>query len=99
MFKSNILPEAKNDIKVAALWYNSKQAGLGKKFTNEVRETIRFLQQYPKSFTKKHKNIRTAVLRVFPFVGHYFINEKAKTIIIVAVLHTSRNPDLMMRRK
>ena len=33
MYKSIILPLAKEDIKEAALWYEDKQTGLGKWFT------------------------------------------------------------------
>jgi hypothetical protein len=31
MYKLLILPLAKNDIKEAAIWYNSRQKGLGKR--------------------------------------------------------------------
>jgi hypothetical protein len=37
MYKSTILPLAKEDIREAALWYNAQQKGLGKKFTSEIQ--------------------------------------------------------------
>jgi hypothetical protein len=38
MYKTVILPLAKEDIQEAAKWYNKRQNGLGKRFTTEVRE-------------------------------------------------------------
>ena len=45
MFKAVILPLAKQDISQAASWYNSKQNGLGKRFTNEVRSKVLYIQK------------------------------------------------------
>jgi plasmid stabilization system protein ParE len=98
MYKSVILPLAKEDIQEAALWYNKQQNGLGKRFTAEVREKVHFIRQNPKASNVRYDNVRTAVLNVFPFMVHFTIDEKNKTIIISAVLHTSRNPELWKNR-
>lgn len=94
MYKSIILPLAKEDIWDAVKWYNKQQEGLGKRFTTEVREKVRFIRQNPEASNIRYDGVRTAVLNVFPFMVHFTINEKNKTIIISAVLHTSRNPEL-----
>lgn len=94
MYKSIILPLAKEDIREAALWYNKKQNGLGKRFVGQVREKIRFIKQNPKTCNVRYDNVRTAVLNVFPFMLHYTIDESNKTLIVSAVLHTNRNPDV-----
>ena len=97
MHKSIILPLAKADIREAALWYNEKQKGLGKRFTAEVREKVHFIKQ-PKASNVRYDSVRTAVLNVFPFMIHYTINESNKTVIVSAVFHTSRNPDVWNKR-
>jgi plasmid stabilization system protein ParE len=94
MFKAVILPLAKQDIKDAALWYNSRQNGLGKRFTRQIRQKIDFIKQEPYATAVRYDNVRTAVLDVFPYMIHYSIDETKKLILISAVLHTSRNPDL-----
>ena len=38
MYKAIIQPTAKQDIKEAVDWYNSKQKGLGKRFTLHLRQ-------------------------------------------------------------
>ena len=98
MYKSIILALAKEDIREAARWYNKQQNGLGKKFTAEVREKVHFIRQNPEASNIRYDGVRTAVLNVFPFMVHYTIDEKNKTIIIAAVLHTSRNPELWKNR-
>ncbi len=98
MYKSVILPLAKEDIRQAALWYNKQQNGLDKRFTAEVREKVHFIRQNPKASNVRYNSVRTAVLNVFPFMVHFTIDEKNKTIIVSAVLHTSRDPELWEKR-
>ncbi len=98
MYKSIILPLAKEDIREAAKWYNKRQIGLGKRFTAEVREKVHFIRQNPKASNIRYNSVRTAVLNVFPFMVHFTIEEKNKTVIVSAVLHTSRNPELWKNR-
>ena len=98
MYKCIILPLAKEDIHEAAKWYNKQQAELGKRFTAEVREKVHFIRQNPKAFNVRYDEVRTAVLNVFPFMIHFTVDEENKTIIISAVLHTSRDPKLWNNR-
>ncbi len=98
MYKVLILTLAKEDIKEAAIWYNKQQVGLGNRFTSEVRKKVNYIRQNPKAIHVRYNNVRTAVLDVFPFMIHYMIDEEKTTIIISAVLHTSRNPNLWNKR-
>ncbi len=68
MYKAIILPLAKLDISETASWYNSKQKGLGKRFTNEVRSKVLFIRKNPKAVTVRYDDTRCAVLDVFPFM-------------------------------
>ena len=43
IFKSVIMPLAGEEIEDAALWYKSQQTGLGKRFTQTVRNEIKFV--------------------------------------------------------
>lgn len=94
MYRVLILPLAKNDIREAARWYESRQIGLGKRFSLQVREKMNLIEKMPESFNIKYANIRTAVLTTFPFLIHYCIDDNRKLIIISAVYHTSRNPKI-----
>jgi hypothetical protein len=94
MYKVIILPIAKQDIKEAAIWYNKKQKGLGKRFTLQIRKKISLIKQEPFAAAIRYDEVKSAVLDVFPYMVHYTIDESEKLIIISAVLHTSRNPDI-----
>lgn len=98
MYKSLILPLAKEDIQEAAKWYNKQQKGLGKRFTAEVRENVHFIMKNPKASNVRYNSVRTAVLNVFPFMIHFTVDEKNKTVIVSAVLHTSRYLELWKNR-
>ena len=52
MYKSIILPLAKEDIQDAAKWYSKQQEGLGKRFIAEVREKIHFIRQNPEALNE-----------------------------------------------
>lgn len=98
MYKATILPLAKKDIRQAALWYNKQQKGLGKRFTEEVREKVRFARQNPEASNIRYESVRTTVLNVFPFIIHYIVDYKNTQIIVTAVLHTSRDPNVWKTR-
>lgn len=97
MYKSIVLYQAKEDIRKAAEWYNERQIGLGKRFISEVRNKVYYIRQNPKISGVRFNNVRTAILSDFPFMIHYTIDENIKAILIVAVLHTSRDPGLWNR--
>jgi plasmid stabilization system protein ParE len=94
MYRSVLLPIAKNDIKDAASWYESMQDKLGKRFLLHIRQTTDIIKENPYLYAIRYDEVRTGVLDVFPFMIHYVIEESNKTVVIIAVLHTSRNPEI-----
>jgi len=98
MYKAIILPSAKEDIRKAAQWYNKQQNGLGLRFLAEVRDVVRFIKQNPLASIIRYNSVRTTVLYVFPFMVHYTVDETTQTVIVIAVLHTSRDPKLWKDR-
>jgi len=81
-------------LREAACWYNKQQQGLGKRFTQQVRQKIALLKKEPYAAAIRYDDVRTAVLDVFPYMIHYNLDEAKKLILISAVLHTRRNPGL-----
>jgi plasmid stabilization system protein ParE len=92
MYKVLILPLAQSDIKEAALWYNEKKKGLGLRFAKNVRVNIKIISKNPFLFVNRYKTTHTAVMKGFPFMIHYQIDEKIKTVLVSAVFHTSLKP-------
>ena len=94
VYKSIFLPKAKDEVKDAYTWYEKKSKGLGKRFTGNVKQTVIEIEKNPFAFAVKYDNIRTALVNKFPYLIHFDIDEPNKEIIITAVFHTSRNPEL-----
>jgi plasmid stabilization system protein ParE len=99
MFKTQILPAARNDIREAALWYDEQQKGLGKRFIQFIRSKVRRISSQPTLYALKYAAVHTAIVDVFPFMIHFVIDEQQKTIIVTAVLHTSQSPDIWKKRE
>lgn len=97
-YKTKTLPVAKEDIRKAAKWYNDAKPGLGKEFTARVRQRVSDLLENPKVCQIRYKEVHTAVVRQFPYMVHYTVNQKTKTIEIIAVLSTHRDPKLWDER-
>lgn len=98
MYKSIILPLAKQDIKEAAKWYNDRKPGLGKRFTHHVRQKVKFIQKNPEAVAIRYKDTRTALLDIFPYMIHYTTDDDKKLVIVSAVLSTHRDPDMWTER-
>lgn len=97
MYRVALLSVAKIDVKEAASWYEDKQDKLGKKFLADVRQITGLIKRNPYGYAVRYDDVRTAVLDIFPFMIHYRIDEPKRLIIVAAVLHTSRNPDIWER--
>lgn len=94
-----ITQDAQSDIQDASDWYNNQQSQLGHRFFIQVAETIDYIANNPKLFPIKHQNARQANVSKFPFNVFYLFDEDKKLIVIIAVLHASRNPKIWMKRK
>lgn len=83
--------EAYLDILSAHVWYGALLKKLGNEFEKSVDQELQRITANPELFQIKYKNIRVAYLEKFPYGIHYFVEET--TIKVVAVFHTSLNPE------
>ena len=84
------------DIDSAARWHESKQAGLGEEFFNEVGTAFLRIAGDRKSPVELHRSIRRVLLRRFPFGVYYDLS--GETAVIIAVMHSSRCPNAWQTR-
>ena len=47
----------------------------------------------PSGFAVRYKTIRTAIIKKFPYMVHYIVDQQIETISVLAVLCTYRNPE------
>ena len=80
----------------AISFYNSQSEGLGYEFAAEVNRTIQRIIQYPEAWTKLSKRPRRCRTNRFPYGVIYQVREE--TLLIVAVMHLSREPQTWKSR-
>lgn len=90
-FKIIIYREAIEDIQSAIDYYNEQQSGLGKRFHTKVKSTFKELKTNP-FFLVRYDEVRCRLVNKFPYLVHFVVNEKDKTITIYRLKHTSMNP-------
>jgi len=91
-YKAIVSESAKADIKESAKWYNKQQKGLGKRFTQSIKECVKIIQQQPESFQERYKNNRIGIPEKFPYLIIYNVDNNNKVVVIIAVFHSSQNP-------
>ncbi len=85
-------PVVKDDILDAADYYKKISPALAKQFLLRLREARKYIADKPLGFQVKYKNVRTLLLKQFPYHIHYLINDDKKQIIILAIIHAYKNP-------
>jgi len=89
-FEVLLRPEAEQDLSDAAAWYEEQQHGLGHEFLDEILAMLLTIAESPSLYPNVHRNTRRAIIHRFPFGVYYRV--EGSTIVIVAVMHGSRNP-------
>lgn len=91
-----IRPEAEADAREAFHWYDERLPGLGQAFLSELDREFRSILESPESRARIHRDLRRALLHRFPY-GVFYVVESTR-IVVVAILHTARNPRTWRRR-
>jgi plasmid stabilization system protein ParE len=99
VYRILFLPEARLDLKEIIAWYNQQKPGLGKQFFEFMRSKLAYIQKTPLHFQVDYKEIRNAHLDKFPYQIHYRIHDEGQAIIVLAITHTSRNPEIWKNRR
>ncbi|MFI5139463.1 MAG: type II toxin-antitoxin system RelE/ParE family toxin [Sphingobacteriales bacterium] len=88
----------KIDLIEAKSWYKNQKAGLEKDFAREVKACLQRLQKNPLHYEIKYRHVRTAFTAIFPYAIHFYIDDTKQQIVIIAIIHQSRNPALPYNR-
>ncbi|REL24795.1 type II toxin-antitoxin system RelE/ParE family toxin [Rhodohalobacter sp. SW132] len=80
-----------DDIQEAIDYYEENEPGLGSKFEDDLNNRLVTLSENP-FFQIRYDNVRCLPLKIYPYMIHYSVNEKQKTIIVRSVLNTFKDP-------
>jgi len=93
---SEFLPEADEEFREAARYYENEAPGVGLAFIAEVHRAISLVISHPRSAKRVRGSIRKKMLSHFPYSLLYSI--ESSLILIVAVAHHKRRPTYWRNR-
>jgi plasmid stabilization system protein ParE len=96
-FSVHLRPKAEQDLWEAATWYEEQRIDLGNQFLDEALAVFSSIAETPFLYPNVYRNIRRSLIRRFPFGVYYCIEEKK--VVVVAVMHGSRDPRQWKKRK
>jgi plasmid stabilization system protein ParE len=77
-------------------WYESKRAGLGTRFREEVEATVIRIAENPQQFQVVLDDVHRARLRKFPY--SLFFRLETDTLLVIACFHAKRDPQRWQQR-
>ena len=89
-------PEARSELRSAALWYDERRSGLGDEFIADVSAALDRVAQGPESYpvwpgTRRTGSlIRKATMQRYPYVIAFEKHEHH--VLVLAVAHAKRRP-------
>lgn len=81
---------AEDDVHTALQWYETQDPRLGDGFLTQLRRTLAQIGRFPESAALQHRKVRRALVRRFPYLVFYVV--EVSRVVILAILHTSRDP-------
>ena len=92
-----VLPQAGDEFEDAVARYEDKQAGLGRRFRDEVDRTVHWIVGNVGVPRLRPEGYRRVNLKVFPHYIAYL--EIQDTVWILAIAHGHREPEYWINRK
>lgn len=85
-----VSPEARQEWKDAADWYESRETGRGRLFSKMVQERLDYVAQWPCLHAPVYQDIRHVNLRGYPYAIYYSV--ESDHIHVISVFHHRRDP-------
>jgi plasmid stabilization system protein ParE len=84
------------DVEAAFAWYEEEQPNLGIAFLEQLSTAYNRILNNPSAYQPIRSGICRALTRQFPYAIYYVIEDE--TILVLAVLHTARDPEEWQKR-
>ncbi len=88
-----LLRRAELELFDACEWYEKKLTGLSLDFRKEISYTLGVIESNPLLYAKRYNtDLRFAVVKRFPFIIVFWLDEKLNTVFVLSIFNTNRNP-------
>jgi toxin ParE1/3/4 len=84
--------QAAEDLGRAARWYDDQRRGLGEAFLQAAEARIARLASHPRAGSIVERMVRRVLVERFPYCIFYVV--EPERLVVLAVLHVARDPDL-----
>ena len=91
-----VRPLAKHDIRETRSWYRKISPKLADDFMAALDGAVNIAREHPLAFQIVHRTFRRVLLHRFPYALFYYA--EVDRLVIVAVLHQARDPELLEQR-
>src|SRR5690349_2355016 len=92
-YKVILQPEAIKDLQEAINYYSSISIPLGRKFHTQVGSILAELSQLP-FYEVRYDDVRMRKIKLFPYIIHFRIDEKALIVRVYAIRFALMNPEV-----
>lgn len=96
MTPMRLLPEAEEELRDAARFYEAEQQALGRALIQEVRRACRFIAEHPTAARIERGEVRVRTIARFPYRIYY--RARADEILVIAIGHRRRRPGFWRSR-
>lgn len=97
MTPMRLLPEAEEELRDAARFYEAEQQGLGRALIQEVRRACQFVAEHPLAARVEPSEVRVRTIARFPCRIYY--RATADEILVIAIGHLRRRPGFWRSRR
>ena len=91
-FSLRLRNKALHDVSRIRTWYEKIDPVLEDRFIRSLNEGLDRIEAHPFGYQVVYRNTRRIILDKFPYSIYYLIQDA--TIIVLAVIHHKRNPEL-----
>lgn len=98
MYNLQLSDEAIADYEAAVAWYEEQKTGLGFDFSVRLAETFEKIEAYPTAQRFLYENRRFAFVKQFPFIVYFVLDEDNLRVVVFAILHEKRDPEIWRTR-
>jgi plasmid stabilization system protein ParE len=87
---------AQEEYDAAALWYEGRQMGLGFAFAERIENVLGAIAHQPDRCPVIIGDVREAPVSRFPYCIYYRV--RSNQVVVIAIFHTSRDPQVWESR-
>jgi toxin ParE1/3/4 len=91
-FSVRVLASAETDLDEAFEYYSGINPELGQRFIKHIDSALNDLKENP-YYQIRYDNFRMKIVRKFPYVIHYTLDENRKIVFVYGIRKSYQNPD------